>query len=966
MPLTLVLGPANSAKAGEVLGAFADAAPSGALLVVPTAWDAEHYSRELAGQGCVLRSVLTFSGLVSEIARRVGYRARVLTGLQREWVLRRAIRRSGLQTLGEVSSTPGFLEAAVKLVAELERAMVAPPRFAAALRSWAEHDRRRQSYAHDVGALYLAYAAELERIGSVDAELFGWRALDGLRVAPARWGGDAVFFYGFDDLHELERDAIETLARIVGTEVTVSLTFEPGRTALKARAEVAAELRQLAGRVVDLPARDDYYAPQSRAALHHLERSLFEPDARRLDPGRTVRLLEAAGELAEAELVAAEIRGLLDAGTAPEEVAVVHRLLAPATAQAIGRAFERYRIPVAMAHPLGFGHTALGRGVLALARCALGAGGAGDLLAYVRTPGVVRRPEVADQLEVSVRGGGLQTVAQAREALGWELGELDAVREAADQLGELVRQARRLIALPFAGQAPVLDGGERFDAAALAALVACADQLRALGGAPAGRDLLELLEGLELAARPTPPRGAVLVTDPLSIRARRFAHIFVCGLQEGAFPWIPAPDPFLPDERRRELTAVSGLRLRLHEDALDRERYLFYACVSRATEGVALSYRSSDEEGSVSCASPFIEDVAEALDAGWRDRRRRRLLADVTWSVEEAPNPRERALAEAASEPGPGDAPPARDAPRLTPRALGHVRHTTVLSAGALENYAECHMKWLVERELRPAVLEPEPEPLARGRWVHDVLERVLARLGGAITPESLPDAIGLLDETIAEVRPQLAAGRPEALQRAVAETIVADLRRYLEREAECGCGWSPRALELRFGFEDEEEGESLPALVIRRAGEQIAVRGAIDRVDVELDGRRAIVRDYKTGSARSEHQGSRWRSDQRLQVALYMVAVRELLGLEPVAGLYQPLVGKDLRPRGIYLEGPPVEAGLVPTDARDPASLQAELDHACERAVALAQALRAGELAPSPETCSREGCRYPGICRVD
>ena len=44
MPLTLVLGPANSAKAGEVLGAYGAAARAGALLVVPTALDAEHYA----------------------------------------------------------------------------------------------------------------------------------------------------------------------------------------------------------------------------------------------------------------------------------------------------------------------------------------------------------------------------------------------------------------------------------------------------------------------------------------------------------------------------------------------------------------------------------------------------------------------------------------------------------------------------------------------------------------------------------------------------------------------------------------------------------------------------------------------------------------------------------------------------------------------------------------------------------
>ena len=51
--------------------------------------------------------------------------------------------------------------------------------------------------------------------GAVDAELFAWRALDALRVAPRRWGATPVFFYGFDDMTALERDAIETLSRIV-------------------------------------------------------------------------------------------------------------------------------------------------------------------------------------------------------------------------------------------------------------------------------------------------------------------------------------------------------------------------------------------------------------------------------------------------------------------------------------------------------------------------------------------------------------------------------------------------------------------------------------------------------------------------------------------------------------------------------------------------------------------------------
>jgi hypothetical protein len=967
MALTLVLGPANSAKAGEVFGAYTAAAHRGALLVVPTAGDAEHYSRELAGQPeAALGSVLTFAGLVEEVARRAGYGARRLTSLQRERVVARAVAGARLQTLERAGEAAGFAPAAGELIAELERSLVSPERFAQALRKWAEEDQRRAGYARDVGAIYLAYARELERLGRVDAELFAWGALDALRSAPGRWGSEPVFFYGFDDLHPLQRDAVETLSRVVGADVMVSLTYEAGRAALQARAELVQELRPLAQRVLELPAVDDYYEPSSRAALHHLERWLFEPAPEQapVDPGPAVRLLEAAGERAEAELVASEVIALLRDGVPGEEIAVVYRSLSKAAAVIAGT-FQQYGIPVAVDQQVRFGHTSLGRSLLGLARCALlpaDEAPAQDLLDYLRAPGLLERPEVVDALERKLRRQGLKTAAQAREQLGFPVDEIDALRAAPDPAAQLARHGRRLLAAPHRGTAAVLGADEQLEARALAAMLRALSELDELSETLTGHELIELLDSVEVAVATAAPAGAVVLTEPLAIRARRFRAVFVCGLQEGEFPRMPSPEPFLSDERRGELAASSGLRLRPRDDALERERYLFYAAVSRASEHLLLSYRSSDEEGNLELASPFVADVAELLTPGWSLRRRRRLLADLVWPADEAPTARELARTRAsAAAPAAGD-PPEPDRV-LSATALAHVRHTEVLSAGALETYADCPVKWLVERELRPDRFEPEPEPIARGSYMHDVLERLLALLGRALTPESLPEALGILDVVVAELSPQIAPGRPERLRHAVAETIAADLRRYLEHEAATGCGWDPQRLELRFGFQDEQA--SLPALELGEGSERVALRGAIDRVDVDPAGGRAVVRDYKSGSARPDQQGGRWSRDRRLQVALYMLAVRDLLGLEPIAGLYQPLGGRDLRARGVFLEGAPVGGELVASDARDPEALAAELEDASARAIALAARLRAGELTPCPETCSRDGCRYPGICRV-
>jgi hypothetical protein len=84
---------------------------------------------------------------------------------------------------------------------------------------------------------------------------------------------------------------------------------------------------------------------------------------------------------------------------------------------------------------------------------------------------------------------------------------------------------------------------------------------------------------------------------------------------------------------------------------------------------------------------------------------------------------------------------------------------------------------------------------------------------------------------------------------------------------------------------------------------------------------------------------------------------------LEPVGGLYQPLGGGDLRPRGVFLQGTPIGTGVVATDGREQAQLDELLADARDRAVALAARLRGGALEPCPQTCSRNGCLYPGIC---
>jgi RecB family exonuclease len=192
----------------------------------------------------------------------------------------------------------------------------------------------------------------------------------------------------------------------------------------------------------------------------------------------------------------------------------------------------------------------------------------------------------------------------------------------------------------------------------------------------------------------------------------------------------------------------------------------------------------------------------------------------------------------------------------------------------------------------------------------------------------------------------ELAPGRPEAVRRAILDGIIAELARYLDWEAANPTpGFTPAHLEYEFEV---------------ALADGLVVNGVIDRVDTDGHGR-AIVRDYKSGRDRAERAANHWLSEHSFQAALYMLAVRRLLGLEPIAGIYQPLAGQDLRPRGAAL----AQAGLPlrSTDRLDELELETLLGEVETEVNRLASQLRGGELTPCPETCSPDGCRHPGIC---
>ena len=271
--------------------------------------------------------------------------------------------------------SPGLVHAVGALLAELQVRRVSPARLRQALARWSAEDGPSPSR-DEIGRLFEQYSRALERLGRLDGEQRAVRALDELRRKPALWGRTPVAFYGFDDLAPLQIDAIETLGRVVGTAVTVSLTYEPGRVAFAGRASTFAQLHPLADEHLELEARAEYYAPPARAPLAHLERSLFQTGDARVDPVDAVRLLEGGGERAELELVAGDIAELLHEGMAAEEIAVVMRSPG-ASADLLEEVFAAAGIPFALERRRHLGDIAIGRALVGLLRCLPAASRAG-------------------------------------------------------------------------------------------------------------------------------------------------------------------------------------------------------------------------------------------------------------------------------------------------------------------------------------------------------------------------------------------------------------------------------------------------------------------------------------------------------------------------------------------------------------------------------------------------------------
>ena len=976
MPLTLLAGPANAGKVALLLDRYLNDIDREPVLIVPNRADIDRVERDLLERtGALLGGQIgTFDDLFETIARSNGHHRPLVTDAQRTLLVRDVVARARLSELGRSARFAGFADALGAAVSELESGLVEPD----------ELDG-------ELGELVRAYRAELDRLGLWDRDLERRHAAERVAGELGAWDGRPVYAYGFEDLTGAQWALLEALTG--RADVAVSLPYEPGRAVFSSLEQTAGDLARLAdGRIEELPPGYHRYA---HPALAHLERALFSDETAEPPPSEgAVRFLEGAGARGAVELVADEIAELIRAGTSPDAIVVVCPSL-ERYRTVLDTAFGALGLPYSVEGRVRLGQTAFGHALLSLLRFAWLGGGRAELYAFMRSPFSGLRRDHVDFLEGRLRGRAVHTPARVEEETvklrGQGLPFLEALRSAASPLAAVRGLAGTMLGSAYGHESPPADASARLDLRAHETVLRLLDELggwQELGQAIGVEDIAAALERAQLRLGSPADVGRVAVLDLLRARTRRYEIVFVLGLEEGSLPRRAETPRLLDDDLRRELEASSRARLPRPEPVA-RERYLFYTACTRPTRRLYLVREAATDDGSPREPSPFWDDVRALFDphdtARWTERRP---LSALVQPLADAPSERERLRAAAAL--AATDTAGARELARAygwerrIDRALCAFRRSTALthplvleelgaratfSVTELESFAECSSIWLLERLVDPRTIDGEVDARLRGSVAHQTLYRFFSGLPKALKIDRveaarLDEALAFLRECFHDALAGHVHGRLELtdVQRhELEQSLWRDLEQFARLEAESELPLVPRRFEVLFGGE-----RSAPEL---RRGLDLggfALTGKIDRIDVDPFSARGIVQDYKSGA--SAHSAQQIDSELKLQIPLYMLVLRDLVGIEPLGGLYRALAG-ERKARGL-LRAEAKEDGLPGFSSRDYLDDDAfwgVVDRAQDHARGFVARIRSGDVRHDPKgggPCP-SWCDLWSICRV-
>ncbi len=887
--------------------------------------------------------------------------------------------RHQLKAFARVARQPGFYDRLLQAISELKNYRVGPEVLEEALALWQEESAARDKL-EDIVLIYRGFEEAIkgkfldpddylrlcaERLGEsptcVESEVW----VDGFKgFTPQEYGVLESLLRAAERVNVLLCLDPEVLGRNLGPEEVFFCTYDTYNRLLETSRRAGVDVEPpviLGGKGIPRFGRN--------RDLSHLEREWPNwPGAVYSEEANSIKLVAAQDRRAEVEAVAREILRLCrDEGYRFREIAVLVRDLS-LYRDAISRVFRVYRIPCFIdarrpvtGHPL----TELVRSALDVI---LSGWGYESVFRFLKTDlSPVSREEV-DELENYVLAHGIQGDRWAdpqpwsfrrrylmKEDEGEEKTDFDRINRVRKRaVAELIRFEEQVkhrstvgkVTRALYGLLEELGVKERLENWSKAAqaegnleeaaehaevynqfLALLDEMVQALEDHPLSLEeylrILEAgLEGLTLGLIP-PGLDQVFVGSLERSRPPEVRAVFLMGANDGILPQIPPRDGILGDEERSRLQLL-GVELAPGRDGrLLEEQFLIYTGLTRASEGLWVSFSRADEQGRALAPSPVVERI-KALFPGlktedvfvepvWGSRdieyvtvpaKTLSLLAsrlrketesgelDPVWSAVfqwfEKNGPQNLSwILEGLSYRNVEDPLPGEIAEKLYGCPL-------YLSVSQLEQFISCPFAYFIRYGLRARERETAKiRPADMGTFFHEALKRFVERVGS----EGIDwDALGreecqeIAEEIVAEI---LAAMESEMQP-------LSERRRYLAGKLQeivamsawavarhiAGGEFRPVAVELASG------SLGIPPLLLDDGEIKLKLVGKIDRIDC-APGQDVVylrVIDYKSGTA-----------ELRLDELYYGLSLQLIAYLDIVLENGRALWGKDPVPAGVF-----------------------------------------------------------------
>ena len=737
------------------------------------------------------------------------------------------------------------------------------------------------------------------------------------------WDGRPVFAYGFEDLTGAEWGLLEALSARGGGDRLAAVRARPrGLRVAPADAGGSRLARRRPDRGAPGPGRASTAPPRSRTSSG-TSSTTSRRRARPLDGA--IRFFEGAGARGTLELVAEEVRELAAAGTPLEEIALVvpsvERWRAP-----VETVLGTLGIPFAVEGRVRLGQTPFGQALLALLRFAWQQGGRRDLyalspLAVLRLRAHERRlprgpaPRPAVSRGDDGRGGDDQASRRAAAPAARGAARRPRPRRGRPRAGgrDAARRARPRGAAGRRGdprRPPRLRRGR-----------AAARRARRLDRRSAASsradDVIARSSAPRCGSARAAERGRVAILDLSRARTRRFEAVFLLGLEEGTLP-RRGQRLAVPRRRRARRARPAGrCAARAARPRRARALPLLHRLHARDAPADARA-RGGHRRGQPARAERVLGRGGRALRPRGRPRAGRaagRSRGSPGSSSRRRPSASGCVLSPCSRrrEPDEAEALAARErlerqlerARRAFTRET-RLRHPRVLAELSAQVAVQRHRARALRRLLVRLVLRAPDRPeedrprrrrdAARLGRAHDAAPLLRGPAEGDRGRPGRREQPRRRARAARRVSRRRARRRPDGDDRARAARARAEpasrSRAARPRRGSLASPLVPRRFEVGFGS-DARPGAAARARPRRRPD---ALRQ--DRPDRRRPGQRARDRPgLQVGPYRP--LGGRDREGARLQIPLYMLVLRDLVGIEPLGGLYRPLAG-ERRARGL------------------------------------------------------------------